>query len=389
MAHKRRIRLCREGFYNLLVLIAIIAGATFRQLNLLILLGTVLAGPFVFSLLYGRFALRRVSVARELPQQLRADQRLAVDVVVTNQRRWWRIWSIGVEDRVAREDELDPNAPPTSVGVFYPAIAAGESKRCAYQGYLPRRGRYHFGPLLVSTRFPLGLVRHSVTIDNTQTLIVHPRIGNLTHDWSLVERQVAGGGQAVRRRGPTEAEYYGMRDWRPGDNRRWIHWRSTARRGSLVVRQFEEHRNRDLALLVDLWQPPEPTVEQVEYVETAISFVATLIGEACRQAGRRLFLSLAASTFLQRSGPTSPLFFQQQMDELALVAPHQDEDFPTRLVQALSLVPSTIPTMLVSTRAIDWERVQSTASEYDVQLAGRHMQSVDVSDDEQTRYMHD
>jgi hypothetical protein len=127
MAHKRRLSICREGFYYTLVVLAILSGATFRQLNLLILLGAVLAGPLVFSLIYGRLALRRFAIRRLVPQELRADQRLTVDVNVTNCRRWLRIWAIEVEDRLQREDASQPLAAATSVSVFFPAIGAGET----------------------------------------------------------------------------------------------------------------------------------------------------------------------------------------------------------------------------------------------------------------------
>jgi uncharacterized protein (DUF58 family) len=389
MAHKRKLRFCREGGYYLVVVLAIVIGATIRQLNLLILLGTMLAGPLAFSLIYGRWALRRFGVERKLPAQLRADQRLAVDVNLTNRRRWLRIWSIQVEDHVARHDLEDADPAPTGVGVFFPAIGPHETVRGTYHGYLPRRGRYRFGPLRISTRFPLGLVRHSLTLDATEVLVVHPKLGRLTHDWTQVARQAATEGKGVQRRGPLEADFYALRDWRTGDNRRWIHWRSSARRGALVVRQFEERRSRDLALLVDLWQPLEPSEEQLENVEKTVSFVATLIAEGCRQPGRRLFLSLAASTYLERSGPASPLFFHQQMDDLALLSPHHDARFPAALGHALSFVPPSIPTLLVSTRAIDWDALDSAAAERNVLLAGRNLQSVNVGGDELTRYFED
>jgi uncharacterized protein (DUF58 family) len=389
MARRRQMWLCSEGFYYLLVVLAVLIGATIRQLNLLILLGAVLAGPLVFSLMYGRLALRRFRVERKLPQQLRADQRLTVEVQFTNVRRWLRIWSIAVEDRVVREDEAGAADAPAKVGVFFPTVGGRETVRSAYYGQLPRRGRYRFGPLRVSTRFPLGLVRHSVTIEDTRTLVVHPKLGRLSHDWTQVVRQAATTGQTVKHRSSRDAEYYGLRDWRAGDNRRWIHWRTSARRGALVVRQFEERRSRDLAVLVDLWQPPDPTDAQRENVERAISFVATLIAEGCRQSGRRLFLSLAASTFLERSGPASPLFFRQQMDELALVAPHHDEHVPPALGHALALVPPSIPTLLVSTRAIDWDALHAAAAQRDARLAGRLLQSVDTSSDELSRYLQD
>ena len=52
-----------------------------------------------------------------------------------------------------------------------------------------------------------------------------------------------------------------------------------------MVRQFDRQRNRDLAVLIELWQPEVPTAEQLENVELAVSFAATLVAEACRTGG--------------------------------------------------------------------------------------------------------
>ncbi len=283
-------------------------------------------------------------------------------------------------------DDATATHLPQEVGVFFPSVGRHETQRGSYQGILPRRGRYRFGPLRATTRFPLGLARHSVSSEDISTLIVHPRLGHLTHDWTQVVRHTAAVGQAVRRRGLQEAEFYGLRDWRSGDSRRWIHWRTSARRGSLVVRQFEEQRSRDLALLVDLWQPLDANESARQRVETAISFVATLVADGCRQPGRRLFLSLAASTYVERTGAASPLFFRQQMDELALIEPHHDSQFPTEIAHALALVPPATPTLLVSTRPIDWNTLANNASQRNATVGGRNLQSVDVSSDDLSRY---
>ena len=157
------------------------------------------------------------------------------------------------------------------------------------------------------TRFPLGLVRHGLVLSEPTTLIVHPKIGQLAREWGQLIRENASGSQRMRR-GLLEADFYGLRDWRAGDNRRWIHWRTSARRGALVVRQFEQRRSQDLAILVDLWQPHQPSAEQQEHVEQAISFVATLIAEACRHPGRKVALDVAAATPLHRAGPATALF---------------------------------------------------------------------------------
>ena len=151
----------------------------------------------------------------------------------------------------------------------WPAGAATGSGRCA-----------------VSTRFPLGLVRHSLLLSEQKELLVLPRLGTLHAGCLKLIREHEAGSQRMSRRGLLEADFYGLREWRPGDSRRWIHWRTSARKGRIVVRQFEQRRSQNLALLVDLWQPADPSDEDLARVETAVSLVATLIAEACRVSGR-------------------------------------------------------------------------------------------------------
>jgi len=372
-----RTRLTREGLYYCLVVLAVLSGAVGRQLNLLMLVGSVLAGPFLFSLIYGRLALRRLAVERKLPSHLHAAERLAVDVNVTNHRGWLSVWGVEVQDVVQREGARGA-AEEGSAAVFFTHVAAGETSQIRYSGRLPRRGRYCFGPLRLVSRFPLGLVRHSRVVPDTSTLIVHPKLGRLTRNWAHIARENATGGQRMQRRGMLEGEFHGLRDWRPGDSRRWIHWRTSARRGALAVRQFEQRRSEDLAVLVDLWQPENPTDADRENVETAVSFAASVIAEACGQLGRQLVLSVAAEQPLHHAGPASPMFFREQMDALSLVAPHGQVEFPRSLGQSLAMVPDSMSTLIVSTRRIDWQSLRAAAAAFDARIDGRAVQGVEV-----------
>lgn len=387
MAHRRQVWLSREGLWYALVVVCVLAGAVSRQLNLLILLGSVLAGPLLFALFYGRFALAGLSLARGLPPHLQAGGRLLVDISASNRRRWWSMWGLEVRDTIERQDELEPGEA-TSVNVYFPRIAPGATSQIDYSGWLTRRGLYRVGPLRIATRFPLGLVRHRVATDDCAELLVHPSLGRLSHDWAQISRENAVGGQRMQRRGLVEADFYAVRDWRSGDSRRWIHWRTSARRGSLVVRQFEQRRSQDLALLVDLWQPVGAGEQERQRVETVVSFVATVVAEACRQTGRQLTLAVAGRTRLQRSGAASPLFFREQMDSLALIAAHHETELPVELGHALALVPLSVPTLLVSTRAIHWDALQSAAAQRDAQLAGRWIHGIDAAAGELARYFY-
>ncbi len=383
MARPRQLRLCREGFYYTAVFLAVLIGAVSRQLNLLMLVGCVMAGPLLFSLLYGRLALRGIRVERRLPAHLHAGARLRVDISVTSERRWLGLWGLRVEDVVQRDGST---VEMSNVGVFFPFVPPRDGRQVAYEGRLPRRGRYFFGPLRAETRFPLGLVRHTQNAAEQAELLVHPKLGHLNPGWQKMIREHESGSQRMTRRGLLEAEFYGLREWRPGDSRRWIHWRTSARRGGLIVRQFEQRRSQNLAVLVDLWQPPQANEQEMQTVETAISLVATLIAEACRKPGAQLFIEIAAHERLENSGSGSPVFLREQMDALALARAHHDPAFPRELGHALALVPATTPTFIVSTRPIDWEILGGAAAERDSQLDGRTILALDVAGNELANY---
>lgn len=388
MSYRRQVWLSREGLWYALVVACVLSGAVGRQLNLLILLGSVLAGPLLFALFYGRFALRGLSLVRSLPAHLHAGGRLTVDISASNRRRWSSVWGLEVRDEIERQDALE-SGQATSVNVYFPRIAAGATNQLDYVGWIQRRGLYRVGPLRIATRFPLGLVRHRVVIDDYAELLVHPKLGRLSHDWAQISRENAVGGQRMQRRGLVESDFYAVRDWRSGDSRRWIHWRTSARRGSLVVRQFEQRRSQDLALLVDLWQPASATNQQRACGESVVSFIATVVAEACRQSGRQLTLVVAGRERLQRLGAASPLFFREQMDALALIEAHHEAALPVELGHALALVPLSVPTLLVSTRAIDWGALQNAAAQRDAQVAGRWIHGIDASAGELSRYFHE
>lgn len=387
MSGRREIKLCREGVYYLIVMTGLLAGASFRQINLLMLVGCLLTGPLLFSLIYGRLALRRIKLERRLPTQLLAGERLMVDISLTNLRRWVSIWTLAVEDVVEREGSDARMSKPAGARVYFPRVAAGETRQVSYQGRLGERGRYLFGPLRVSTRFPLGLFRHSLLLDAPDTLVVLPKLGRLARDWAdTVIHENDRGSRPLARRGSLEGDYFGLRDWRPGDSRRWIHWRTTARRGALVVRQFERRRSQDLAILLDLWEPADPSQQQLENVETAVGLVATLISETCRRPGRHLTFCAAALAPLHRSGPASPYFFREQMDTLALVAGHGQDDFPALLGHAVALISPSTPILLVSTREIDMAAFRAAAAERNALLAGRLLQCINVDSPDLSRY---
>ncbi len=179
-----------------------------------------------------------------------------------------------------------------------------------------------------------------------------PRLGRLTEGWTARRLEAFAGTQRRQRPG-AEGDFYGVREWRSGDGRRLIHWRSSARLGKLVVRQFERPRTRDVAVVLDLWQPERPAAEHAENVELAVSFAATVLADVCRKSGSNVYLGLSNAGPECVGGPASPATLQGLMERLATVEARSDDALPALLAHALPRIAADTEIVLVSTRPVD------------------------------------
>ncbi len=245
----------------------------------------------------------------------------SIDYALENGRRWYAALALFVEDSLVPVDRTVPGAATLTPRVFFARVGGGERLRVRWQCPSPRRGKYRFRDLDLGTRSPFGIVEHRVTIPLADQIVVYPRIGQLTRRWFLIQRQATENRRGQRHdRSAQQMEYHGLRDYRSGDSPRWIHWRTSARRGELMVKEFEQQNEQDLAILVDPWLPRhQGRPEQREAVEQAISFAATVCLETCRHQGRRLVLGWTGPTPGVRHGPASVKLLHELLEQLAVM----------------------------------------------------------------------
>jgi len=349
----RRTALTQEGWYYLLVLSLVFLAAMLREVNLLLILAGMLAGPLLFSWRLAATTLRQLRLRRKMPREVCAGDLLVVSVELANQRRRLGAWAVAVEDPVRRQSNgltEEMFAP----AVFFTYVPAGQSRKMVYRGRLTRRGRYQLGPWRVSTRFPFGLVSCTLTLGEPQWLTVFPRLGRLTQGW-IARRLETFEGTSRRERQPSRmsGDFYGVRPWRHGDSPRWVHWRSSARQGTLVVRQFEQLHNRDVAVLVDLWQPASPREEHAENVELAVSLAATLMDDICRKGGSNVLLMLGGLEADCVAGPASAGALKAAMEKLAVAEASPGDGLAELVDAALNRVQPGTEVVLVTTRSVD------------------------------------
>jgi len=351
---KVTVRLTPVGRYYAFLVVGIFLAAMVRQVNLLLLLSGLIAAPLFLSWQMARRNIRRLSIRRRVPSRVCAGDLMVVDLELEVSSRRGKAWMVSVSDRIQR-DGCSSDSGGESVRVFFPYVDGTGARALAYRGRIARRGCYTLGPIVLATRFPLGLFEARRQVDLRDQIIVCPRLGRLTENWNRRHHfTYDGGSRSERCADRVSGDFYGLRSWQIGDSPRLVHWRSSARHGELLVRQFDRPRQQHLTVLLNLCcrasQPMNrDAVKNEQDVEKAISFVATVIHDLCRKGGRSLLLGVSAEDITWLGGPASPGFLQRAMDLLTRVEPSEGDHLVTLFAEARRRSPQHADFLLVTT----------------------------------------
>lgn len=113
-----------------------------------------------------------------------------------------------------------------------------------------RRGVVVVGPVRTVQGDPVGMFRRHKEWTDTIEVHIHPETVPLPSTSTGLIRDLEG--NPTRDLTASDISFHALRDYRPGDERRHIHWKSTARTGQLTVRQFEETRRSHLVVAFGL-----------------------------------------------------------------------------------------------------------------------------------------
>ena len=389
---RRRMAFTREGWQYLFIFTAVFFGALINDVNLLLILGGMLACPLLLSHHLAKHSLSGLVVERRLPRAICAGDLLVVHIAIVNTRRRLGGWILALEDAVVRKGNGRAgkrNGQISRPSVLFPYVSARQTVNGDYRGRLTQRGQYQVGPMQLSTRFPFGLFRYSFACGTPATLTVLPRLGRLTKSWRALRHDSFAGNERREHRPGIDGDFYGLRPWQRGDSRRWVHWRATARTGEIMVRQFEQPHSRDAAIVLDLWRPAEADAARLENIELAVSFAATLAAELCRSGGSDVFLVAADPEPRLTGGPGSAALLQDIMERLALIDADSRDRVPELLQLAAAGIESGTEIVLVTTRPLDLSHADYAGrlpGEVARRLGGRGLRMVDTSSENISQY---
>ncbi|MBX3194453.1 MAG: DUF58 domain-containing protein [Microbacteriaceae bacterium] len=205
------------------------------------------------------------------------------------------------------------------VEVAVPGLRGGVSHEHAFDIPTLKRGVVSVGPVRTVRADPVGLVRRELAWTPASELVVHPRTIGVPSSSTGLIRDLEG--TPTRDLTSSDVAFHALREYQPGDERRYIHWKSTAKTGRFMVREFEQTRRSHLVVALSLATGDYASEEEFEL---AVSVAGSLGVRAIRD-GRTV--SVVVST-------VTPEFAKRKVLAVRSLATH----VPGRLLDELAVV---------------------------------------------------
>ncbi len=264
--------------------VAVLVAAWMIGSTALAVLGLGLALAALASRLWAWLASRALSVER-LPASVPPTEggELRLGIVVRGATR--------LASRVELRDSVGP------LGILSTAIPA-DGRAALVVPRVPR-GRYPLGPGRLVARDPLGITTIELEIPAAGTVLVRPRVPELSALFTETGARGEGGRRAHLRRA-SGLEPHGVREYVEGEPLRAVHWPSSARRGTLMVRELEDAPRDSVAVLLDVERSANAGVAGSSSLDEGVRVAAGLVRAHAGRSRRTLLVVASPSPGIHR-----------------------------------------------------------------------------------------
>jgi uncharacterized protein (DUF58 family) len=275
----RRLRVLRPGGFLIAGTIVLGLATLNTGNNLLYLMLGALLGTIALSGWLSERALRGIHVERVLPHRISAGASARIEYRVHNASED-PVYALRILDLLDRRvvAPADGSLRLTAGTAIVTHVPAQGAVRAWGELMALRRGEYDFDRISIGTSFPFGLFFKERDVRAPATLLVWPRTDReVRPPRGGAARGVRLAEHATAAPGAERGDFRGLRDYRPGDDPRDLHWRTTARRARPVVREYDRRTADEYWIVLDTVAADAETGEVV--IETA---AALLVAGAAR-----------------------------------------------------------------------------------------------------------
>jgi uncharacterized protein (DUF58 family) len=264
------------GFVYIALMLFMGFAAFQNRVNLLFGIFGLMIGILLVSALISRLVLRRLKVRRVYPAHGVVGRTMRAVYEITNTKRFWPSLSVSL----AELDGVDGFERQPQCYMLH--AAAGMTASVPADLIPKRRGLHELDRYELGSGFPFGFIKRATVTHHTDRVLIYPAQALVDQRLISMCRSAETTGATVRPEPGGTDEFYGVKDFRSGENPRWIYWRRSARTGALVSKEMTRVAPPRLLLLVDTYISPESS-DTPELVERAIAMAGSLASEALEQ----------------------------------------------------------------------------------------------------------
>jgi uncharacterized protein (DUF58 family) len=315
----RYLRVTRDG--KILLALTVIIGLTAinARINLLLIVLGMLFGFILISGVLSENSLRRVSAKLFLPSVAYAGSPFPARLTLRNGKKRLPSYSLHVEVYFEGDDG-------TFASRSYVLKLPADSIVTLEQNLsIDVRGRKTVRRVRIATRFPFGFFEKWSYHPVEAEVLLFPKLGRISGRFLPVSREYRNQGARKVLAKLGRDEFWGIRDYRDGDNPRHIHWRSSARFRKRLVKEYHREESQNVCILLDA-HVPEDAPELAERFEQAVSFAATLARQLLQQDYQVSFAAYGQD-LVKVTTERGPRQTRRILSALAEIQPSRDKAF--------------------------------------------------------------
>ncbi len=302
----------------------LVVAVAFKLEQLYLMAAILFLLPLV-SYLIGRALLLGLTCERVAPPSCSVGEQVPVTLTLGNTGALPK-FSLRVRDRLPKWARAANGEPPPLLQLW-----PGEAGQTTYLLEAARRGLCVLGPAQALSTDPLGFFDYAQTLPGTTEVLVYPQVlpvRRLALDgagaWGTREMDNA----AARGGG---LDFHGVREYRQGDELRRVHWRTTARTGTLAVMEYTQGQASDVLIALDM--NANAYAHTGEGGDSALEYAITLTATLCDALLREGYVA----RLLLASLPNGPLVLhdRSEMPRLLEMLARADADAAQSLAEVL------------------------------------------------------
>ena len=245
LGYKMEYKVTRQGWFYIVGIILISLAALNTGNNLLFLILSTLIAIILMSGILSSITLSGVAMRLDLPEHIFAGQPVRASIELANEKLTLPSFSLRVEAVTAKDS---PAAAILETPVYFPYLPKRGRVHQTVPMSFPARGVYRQDAFRIVTRFPFGFLQKAHRVNLRTEALVYPSV-EPTREFVEILPGLQGAMESLAKgRGQ---DLYALRDYVPTDSARHVHWKASARLGSLMVREFTHEEDTRVLLVLD------------------------------------------------------------------------------------------------------------------------------------------